>query len=293
MNDCVSVIIRTYNRARFLAAALESVRAQTYRDFEIIVVDDGSTDDTADLLARYDGQLTSAVIPHSAHPGITLNAGLHVARGDYVAFLDDDDMWLPHKLERQMQLMKSDERFGFAYGNVQLVSPDGELSPPALRSDQLKTGWILETLVRAINLHPSTAVIRRRWIEQLGEFDVQQPVCTETFYFYRLAQHTQGVCVQEPVALIRQHSGQLSKEHGVKTYTATITALEQLVQDTTLERGVRRQAHRSLARFHTHLAKLLLTQGCATEARAHARAALGYDPLYRPAWRWFARAYFK
>jgi len=128
----VSVIIRTYNRAAYLCEAIESVFAQTFRDFELIVVDDGSTDATRDLLARYDGRLTPIILDHTANQAAVMNAGIHAARGEFVAFLDDDDIWLPNKLQRQVALLDSDIRFGFAYGNARLLHSDGHVSAPAL-----------------------------------------------------------------------------------------------------------------------------------------------------------------
>src|SRR4051794_11750386 len=105
MSPRVSVVIRTYNRARYLGEAIESVLGQTLHDLELIVVDDGSTDDTPALLDRYAGRLRPILCGRTANPSLLANTGIRAARGDLVAFLDSDDVWLPDKLERQVGLL--------------------------------------------------------------------------------------------------------------------------------------------------------------------------------------------
>ena len=105
---CISVIIPTYNRAHFVREAIDSVLGQTYQDFEIIVVDDGSTDDTKTVLALYGNRIRYL---HQKHRGRSeaRNTALKSAAGKFVAFLDSDDIWLPRKLEKQLPLFDSDE----------------------------------------------------------------------------------------------------------------------------------------------------------------------------------------
>src|SRR5262245_55236073 len=100
----VSVIIPTYNSARFLPDAIGSVLAQTFCDFEVIVIDDGSTDDTETVVARYGAAVRCIHQPNSG-VAVARNRGIEEARGRYVAFLDADDTWFPHKLERQVSAL--------------------------------------------------------------------------------------------------------------------------------------------------------------------------------------------
>jgi glycosyltransferase involved in cell wall biosynthesis len=291
MSVRVSVIIRTFNRAAYLDAAIQSVLTQTCPAFELLVVDDGSTDETARVLARYENRLTHVALAHTGNPTAVLNAGIRAARGNCIALLDDDDLWLPDKLERQVRKLFRDPRFGFAYGNVQLLFADGTLSAPALRPAQLLSGSILRMVIQAINVHPSTLLVRREWLDRIGLLDDKHAVAETFFLTLRLARVTQAACVPEPVALIRQHTAQTSTERGAANYYAAIEALEMLLQDRELEQGARGDARHTLAQFHTHLGKSFIEQGRMAKARAHVRAALVYDPLYRPAWRWLARAY--
>src|SRR5919204_5434173 len=103
----VSVIVRSYNRAAYLAQALESVLGQTRPPDQVLVVDDGSTDATLALLDTYRASVEVIALPHSGNPARVLNAGLEAATGDIVALLDSDDVWLPYKLERQLHLFEA------------------------------------------------------------------------------------------------------------------------------------------------------------------------------------------
>jgi teichuronic acid biosynthesis glycosyltransferase TuaG len=109
MGCLVSIIIPTYNAAHLLPRAIESALGQTFLDTEIIVVDDGSIDDTAGIAQRYSARVKYIYIAHAGLPAVTRNAGLKLAKGEYIAFLDADDAWLPEKLEKQLALMRQND----------------------------------------------------------------------------------------------------------------------------------------------------------------------------------------
>ena len=286
MQPRVSVIVRTYNRAGYLVEAIESVFAQTFHDLELIVVDDGSTDQTAAVLDRYAGRLTPVFLGGTGNPAAGFNAGIGVAQGELIAFLDSDDLWLPDKMKRQVACLDRAERFGFAYSNACLLYPDGRRSAPVLAPDQIVAGSVLRAIVRNMCIHTSTVMVRRRCLNRVGPFDESRLTCEEFFWFLRLARAADAVCVAEPLALIRQHAGQLSIDRGLTTYQAAITALEELLSDPALPWRVRLEAHRSIARYHAHLARKLGEDGRAAEARRQAVRALWRYPLHAPAWRW-------
>jgi hypothetical protein len=292
MSARVSVIIRTCDRAGYLREAIESVFAQTYRDRDLLVVDDGSTDTTRDVLVGYGDALVPIFLPRRRNPAVTFNAGVRAAGGELVAFLDDDDVWLPDKLARQVELLERNPRVGFVYGNARLLRSDGSLSPPALAPDEIAAGFVLRTLVRNMCVHPSTLILRRAWLDRVGPLDEGLPAA-ETFLFcFRLAQVTEAACIPEPVCLIRQHDEQLSRDHALSSYETAIAGLETLLRDRTLTQRVRLEAHRSIARYHAHLARKLTEADQAGKARRHAVRALWRYPLHGPAWRWALRSLF-
>jgi glycosyltransferase involved in cell wall biosynthesis len=120
----ISVIIPVYNCERYLTEAIESVLAQTYRPIEIIVIDDGSTDDSAQVAKRFFSSVQCVHQPHSGL-GAARNCGTGLAKGDYLAFLDADDIWVEDKLTLQMTVFKSNPRVDFVFGHVQqFISPE-------------------------------------------------------------------------------------------------------------------------------------------------------------------------
>jgi glycosyltransferase involved in cell wall biosynthesis len=281
----VSVIIRTYNRAHFLPQSIDSVLAQTFGDLELIVVDDGSTDDTPAVLYSYGDKLRPLFLGRIANRASLFNAGIRAAGGEFLAFLDSDDIWLRDKLERQLRLLDGDSGFGFAYGNTQALYPDGEMSKPELRPEEIVAGSVLRAMVRNMCIHPSTAVVRAALIEQVGLFDQQKVPCEDFYYFLRLARAADAVCVREPVCLIREHAGQQSKLDGLASYERPIDALEGLLHDGDLAWPLRLEIHRSIARHHAHLAKKRLARSEVARARAHALRSFLHYPLHRPGWR--------
>jgi len=290
----VSVIIPTYNRVALLPEAIDSVFAQTYRDIELIVVDDGSTDDTRDLLAGYGNRLQALFLPHAGYPPPALNAGIRAAHGEFIAFLDSDDRWLPDKLDRQMALLDGAPQCGFAYGNVAFLYPDGSISPAVIPPKQLPSGRILRDLVRNMFIHPSTLIVRRTLLERVGLFDEDAHGNTEYALILRLARLSEATCIPEPVALVRRHAGQYSESLGGHNYELALLALERLAREP-LPWSVRLEVRRSSARYHTHLARLHLLVGerdraLLSAAKDHLAQALRAYPLHRPAWGWAVRA---
>jgi glycosyltransferase involved in cell wall biosynthesis len=169
----VSVVIPVYNGARFLAEAIESVLAQTYRTFEVVVVDDGSTDSTPDIARGY----TSVRYVRRAHEGTAAarNHGVRNSTGEFLAFLDADDLWMPDKLRLQMQAFEADPGLEIVSGLVeQFVTPDleGRYSIPAAPQEGYST---------------IAMVIRRRVLEDLGGFEKETLTAETIAWFVQLA----------------------------------------------------------------------------------------------------------
>lgn len=172
MNELVSVVIPTHNRADLLPRAIDSVLNQTYSNFEIIVVSDGSTDNTEEVVKSYsDKDSRIRFIGYSPARGgnIARNTGIVAAKGEYVAFLDDDDEWMPAKLEKQINVMESDNRIGLVYTGVNIIyvneglrysfigESKGDLSKEILLDNHIGT--------------TSTVMVRKMILEETGAFD--------------------------------------------------------------------------------------------------------------------------
>jgi glycosyltransferase involved in cell wall biosynthesis len=165
--DTVAVIIPTYNRAGPLRLAIESVRSQTYPGLEIIVVDDGSDDETADLLRTYD-DCRYIRISHSGLPAVARNAGLRASSAAYISFLDSDDEWLPQKLHSQMEAMR-ETPCGFVCSNAHVVSTDPRIpSGPYLPAREKHSGLVLRELLSGNFVITSSVVLKRECLDAGG-----------------------------------------------------------------------------------------------------------------------------
>ena len=210
MHPEVSVIITSYNYGRFLAGALESTLGQTFGDFEVIVVDDGSTDDTSEVVRRYldDPRVRYLHTEHIGQPGAK-NAGIREARSPFVAFLDADDLWLPTKLERQLELFRSDPDLGVTYTRQILIDEEGyelEYKQPILHQ-----GQVLETLFRGNFVCFSSSMIARRVLDEVGSFDEGIPMSIDYDLWLRVAMRHRFDYVDEPLVKYRTGHANLSR----------------------------------------------------------------------------------
>lgn len=199
----VSVIMPAYNAAPFVKAAIDSVLAQTYSNIELIVVDDGSTDGTGEIVQRYGSKL-SYIYQRNSRQAAARNTGLWHAGGEVLAFIDADDIWLPEKLEKQVALLEQDPSLGLIYCSVKQIDEDGRVLGELranLRGDALP-GILLGQVVGGMS---STVVIPRWVLEWIGHFDVTLPPCEDTDMLWRAASCCPIDYVGEPLVLYRLH----------------------------------------------------------------------------------------
>jgi glycosyltransferase involved in cell wall biosynthesis len=215
----VSVVIATYNYGAFLPKALDSVLTQTFADYEIIVVNDGSTDNTDEV-----------VKPYLEHPKVRYykkanggqatakNLGISKAKGEYVAFLDADDFWLPEKLERQLKLFRENPAVGVVYSAIRTVGPEGEEVP--FEMPACVRGKILKRLYGNSFICFSSSMMRRELFEKYGVFDESFGMAIDYDLWLRLSLVTEFDFVPEPLVFFRLGHGQMSSNLDGRDYWA-------------------------------------------------------------------------
>jgi glycosyltransferase involved in cell wall biosynthesis len=205
----VSVVIPTFNHQTFISAAVESALAQTLRPLEVIVVDDGSTDATVEILAPY---LSRIRLVRQPNQGVSAarNVGAGRATGEVLAFLDADDLWLPGKLERQVQRLRSDPGLGLVHCGMEEV--DGQGNPLRERLDGME-GWVAPELLlfrQSVILGAgSSALIRRDVFQQVGGFDSRLSTSADWDLCYRIASRWEVGFVREVLFRYRLHGANM------------------------------------------------------------------------------------
>lgn len=200
----VSVVIPTYNCDRYLPEAIESVLSQTYNDYEVIVIDDGSTDRTQEVLQPYQSQVRS-IQQHNQGASAARNHGITLARGRWVAFLDADDVLFPDKLAAQIAIAAARPSLGIVHSGWQRVNEKRELLLTVEPWQQIPT-LDLESWLRYKPVLPSAMLFRRDWLEKVGGFDPQFSSAEDTDLVLRLVLHgCESAWLEQVTVQYRQH----------------------------------------------------------------------------------------
>lgn len=239
----VAVIIPTHNRAHCLSRALNSVQRQTRAADQIIVVDDGSDDATAALIAR---DYPDVVYIYQPHSGVSAarNRGIAASNCEWLAFLDSDDEWLPYKLQAQLSALGSNPDYLIVHANEFWIR-DGQRVNPMRKHEKLG-GWIFEQCLPLCRISPSAAIIHRRLFDAVGCFDPDLPACEDYDLWLRIT-------CRYPVLMLDQalivkyggHADQLSRRYPAMD-RFRIQALANLLDQTELQSRYREAATRML-----------------------------------------------
>jgi glycosyltransferase involved in cell wall biosynthesis len=210
MLPLVSVIITSYNQARFLSDAIESVLTQTYSQFEIVVVDDGSTDNAWEVVARYPA--VRYIRQDNQGLSAARNTGLRESNGAYLVFLDADDRLLPIALETGVNCLRAHPQCGFVSGHHSFISSDGSLM--RRRQPRCVERNHYQALLRRnyIGMH-ATVMYRRAIFESVGQFNTSLQACEDYDLYLRIAARVPVYCHDKIVAEYRQHGGNMSRNH--------------------------------------------------------------------------------
>jgi glycosyltransferase involved in cell wall biosynthesis len=286
MTPEVSVVIPSYNYGRYIGGALASVLAQTVTNFEVIVVDDQSTDDTLAVVQSYLGDSRVQLHPIE-HSGVAAakNTGIRLGRAPLIAFLDADDRWLPTKLERQLALFEADPELGVGYTRRWLINDHGQ----RLEYDQptLYRGHILEEIFHTNFVCQSSAVVRRDVFEEVGFFDERYPPVEDYDLWLRIARWFRFDYVDEPLVEYRVGHASLSTRYGDRLLVA-LEIMNRFLHEhggrDLIRPSVVRQA-RAETYFHLSLAK---RQQAPLSALRYNLQGLAHSPSYLPAWKGLA-----
>jgi glycosyltransferase involved in cell wall biosynthesis len=235
----VTVIIPTYNRSRFLKEAIDSVLSQDFRDFELIVVDDGSTDDTSGIVAPYHDRLCYVF---QKHRGVSAarNTGIAQAQGSLVAFLDSDDLWLPKKLSTQIDFFCNNR--GALICQTEEIWIRNGIQVNAKKRHKKYSGDIFEQALPLCIVSPSAVMIKKILFDRVGLFDESLPVCEDYDFWLRVSAIYPVYLIEAPLIIKRGgHDDQLSKSlPGIDRFR--IEALQKI-----LASGVLTESQRGLA----------------------------------------------
>ena len=169
----VSIITSTYNNVTYISQAIESVLAQTYDNWEMLIVDDGSSDGTEDVVTRFnDSRIHYFTLEHSGIPAVPRNIGIEHSTGEFIAFLDADDMWLPQKLEKQVAYLKANPKIALVYG---LAKTFGFISR-VIYMNSGHSGKIFNKLIEANFIPCLTVILRSSVLKEVGGFDEDEEI---------------------------------------------------------------------------------------------------------------------
>ena len=208
----VSVVIPTYNCARFLGQTIDSALRQAYRDFEIIVVDDGSTDDTQQVVAGY-GKTIRYVYQSNQGASAARNVALSIASGEFIAYLDADDLWIADKLSRQVEYMDDHPACGFLHTEVSVIDEQNKVLHTRFNYETnrpVPQGLCIRELLLRSHIQTLTVLERRTAFDDAGMFDLRLPVAQD--YLHWLGVVLRGYEVgylAEPLGQYRWRAGSL------------------------------------------------------------------------------------
>lgn len=229
-NAKVSVIIPTYNCAQYVIEAIESVLNQTYQNYEIIVFDDGSTDDTKSVIQPYiESGKIKYIYQENMGPGAARNRGIEIAEGDYVAFLDADDVWLPNFLEQSVNTLSQNIHAGFVYSGNYFVDENRKEIPNYIRKNVFKRGNVcLDLFCNHFIMTPSV-LIKKECFKKTGSFDENLMVGEDYDFFLRLTYLYDAEFIANKVWERRVLKGSLSRKDFVQDFLNDIKTLKNFV----------------------------------------------------------------
>ncbi|QEM68661.1 glycosyltransferase [Geobacter sp. FeAm09] len=272
----VTVIIAVYNQERYVAQTIESALAQRYDDYAIIAVDDGSTDRSAEIIDAYAGRIR--ILRHEDHgnhgQAAALNLGLLHAESEYIAFLDNDDLWHPDKLRKQVEILERNQDVGLVYTNGQVIGPDNTTLYPLFAEDHRETNRLANVLLDCYIRTPSLVMVRRSLLQAVGPFTVG--IVPDQDMWVRIKERSDFFYLNEKLTYYRQHPEQLSITKCSKMWEDSLVVLKSAMERYPYPAWVRRKR---LAVIHYRLGAFCLQAKIYHKAIWHFVRSCWYDPV--------------
>jgi glycosyltransferase involved in cell wall biosynthesis len=285
----VSIVLPTYNGLPYLREAVASVRAQTFANWELIVIDDGSTDDSVRWLQSIDdARLRILTGPHTAHRAALRNRGIGAARAEWIGFIDSDDRWKVDKLQRQLAYHATRTELQWSYTGRAVIDVDGApFDHPHHQLWQPHSGWILRPLLAFdARIALPSVLVRRSLLSRVGGF-ADQRWGEDYELWIRLAQQAECGLLDEPLVEIRAHA---STSAGRREVIQAYLAIYARVARTASAADDRRLARQQLATTRLRLANHLIGRRQFGPAFAALFSALHVRPFKRSVWQLLLRA---
>ena len=273
----VSVIIHTYNNEKFIAETVESVLNQTYKDYAVIVVDDGSVDGTRDALIPY---MQKIRYHYKENGGIASakNAGISLSETEFVAFLDHDDLWVPDKLMLQMECFIENPQAGLVYTKYTSFKNGKELRT---KPEKGYSGWIFKELLSKSFIQTSTVVVKRECLDAVGPYDETFFLGDEYDMFLRIARKFQCGFVDKGLTRYRVHDTNASNNDFLFD-NENLGVYKKIYNNFTDLDGVEKKILRKrIARYSMKVAEGLYSQGKLEESKEYQKEANSFLPFYK------------
>lgn len=268
--DLISIILPTFNRRTFLSESIGSIQAQTWTNWELIVVDDGSTDGSPDALPA-DPRISLLQLPHSGNVARLRNAGLHRSHGTLIAFQDSDDRWRPGKLAAQAARLDARRDCGWCYGRFRLIDRDGRIVPPrsSFPWHPREGRFLREVITTEAGVALQTVMVRREIARSVG-FDESIPFGDDYDFLLRLAIASPAAVVDQLVAEMTEHADRGSRRRydQMASFASAYYRAARAIDDPALRRLCRQRARGKLREYLANArASGQLAKGLKTAAR--------------------------
>jgi glycosyltransferase involved in cell wall biosynthesis len=270
----VSIVIPNYNYAHYLREAIDSVLAQTYPEIEIIVVDDGSTDESKDILKSYGGQI-KAVIQQNQGVSAARNNGVSKSSGQFISFLDADDSWLPAKIEKQVERFLADKTLGLVHVGVVEVDTDGDFLLNRVEGLEGDVSIELLLIKQSILGGGSGLMVPRSVFDEVGGFDKRLSTSADWDFFYQISNRYPVGFIPEILLKYRVHNSNMHSNVKAMEHDMMIAFEKAFIGMPPELRKIKRRAYGSL---HQNLAGSYFVAGEYFAFVHHSFKSLALDP---------------